>query len=88
MFLTICLELTECFFLPFHFSNPSHPFVAGLTLEKLSAVTVDDSGKKTFVSGCALGRIQKVQPSFRKLSNFNFSLFQSLLMERSLTRSL
>ena len=60
MFLAICLELTECFFLLFHFSNPSHPFVAGLTLEKLSAVTVDDSGKETFVSGGALGRIQKV----------------------------
>ncbi|XWS38677.1 hypothetical protein CRYUN_Cryun19dG0151500 [Craigia yunnanensis] len=40
-------------------SNPGHPFAAGLTLEKLSAATVDDSGKETFVSGGALDRIQK-----------------------------
>ncbi|TYI15495.1 hypothetical protein ES332_A08G190100v1 [Gossypium tomentosum] len=40
-------------------SNPGHPFAAGLTLEKLSAVTVDDSGKETFVTGGALDRIQK-----------------------------
>ncbi|XVF52445.1 hypothetical protein PTKIN_Ptkin05aG0018700 [Pterospermum kingtungense] len=40
-------------------SNPGHPFAAGLTLEKLSAVTVDDSGKETFVSGGALEHIQK-----------------------------
>lgn len=41
-------------------SNPGHPFAAGVTLEKLSAVTVDDSGKETFVTGGALDRIQKV----------------------------
>ncbi|XWS49634.1 hypothetical protein CRYUN_Cryun12cG0020000 [Craigia yunnanensis] len=40
-------------------SNPGHPFATGLTLEKLLAVTVDDSGKETFVSGGALDRIQK-----------------------------
>ncbi|XP_059641926.1 uncharacterized protein LOC132283907 [Cornus florida] len=40
-------------------SNPGHPFAAGVTLEKLSAVTVDDSGKETFVTGGALERIQK-----------------------------
>ncbi|KAG4206342.1 hypothetical protein ERO13_A03G003250v2 [Gossypium hirsutum] len=40
-------------------SNPGHPFAAGLTLEKLSAVTVDDNGKETFVTGGALDRIQK-----------------------------
>ncbi|KAK6251014.1 hypothetical protein SCA6_005019 [Theobroma cacao] len=40
-------------------SNPGHPFAAGLTLEKLSAVTVDDSGKETFVTGGALDCIQK-----------------------------
>ncbi|KAL5551261.1 hypothetical protein UlMin_001437, partial [Ulmus minor] len=40
-------------------SNPGHPFAAGLTLEKLLAVTVDDSGKETFVTGGALDRIQK-----------------------------
>ncbi|GMN73596.1 hypothetical protein TIFTF001_054327, partial [Ficus carica] len=40
-------------------SNPGHPFAAGITLEKLSAVTVDDSGKETFVTGGALDRIQK-----------------------------
>lgn len=41
-------------------SNLGHPFAAGVTLEKLSAVTVDDSGKETFVTGGALDRIQKV----------------------------
>ncbi|GMJ08700.1 hypothetical protein like AT4G17140 [Hibiscus trionum] len=40
-------------------SNPGHPFAAGLTLERLSAVTVDESGKETFVTGGALDRIQK-----------------------------
>ncbi|KAL4326411.1 hypothetical protein GQ457_11G021550 [Hibiscus cannabinus] len=41
-------------------SNPGHPFAAGLTLERLSTVTVDESGKETFVTGGALDRIQKV----------------------------
>ncbi|KAE8731960.1 Pleckstrin (PH) domain-containing protein isoform 2 [Hibiscus syriacus] len=40
-------------------SNPGHPFAAGLTLENLSAVTTDDSGNETFVTGGALDRIQK-----------------------------
>ncbi|XP_073111690.1 uncharacterized protein [Elaeis guineensis] len=40
-------------------SNPGHPFAAGLTLARLSAVTVDDSGKETFATGGALERIQK-----------------------------
>ncbi|KAM6557396.1 hypothetical protein CsatB_004415 [Cannabis sativa] len=40
-------------------SNPGHPFAAGVTLEKLLAVTVDDNGNETFVTGGALDRIQK-----------------------------
>lgn len=40
-------------------SNPGHPFAAGVTLEKLLAVTIDDSGRETFVTGGALDRIQK-----------------------------
>lgn len=40
-------------------SNPGHPFAVGITLEKLSAVTVDDQGWETFVTGGALDRIQK-----------------------------
>ncbi|KAJ7944655.1 pleckstrin-likey (PH) domain-containing protein [Quillaja saponaria] len=40
-------------------SNPGHPFAAGITLEKLSAVTVDDSGKEAFVTEGGLDRIQK-----------------------------
>ncbi|XP_043715720.1 uncharacterized protein LOC122664096 isoform X2 [Telopea speciosissima] len=40
-------------------SNPGHPFASGVTLAKLSAVTIDDSGKETFVTGGALERIQK-----------------------------
>ena len=52
-FFNLCLNLLFS-------SNPGHPFSAGITLEKLSAVTVDDSGKETFVTGGALDRIQKV----------------------------
>lgn len=48
-----CLIISFC-------SNPGHPFAAGVTLEKLLAVTVDDSGKETFVTGGTLDRIQKV----------------------------
>ncbi|GKD04830.1 pleckstrin domain superfamily protein, partial [Tanacetum coccineum] len=40
-------------------SNPGHPFAAGVTLEKLSASTVDDSGKEAFVTGGALDILQK-----------------------------
>ncbi|XP_068635813.1 uncharacterized protein [Aristolochia californica] len=40
-------------------SNPGHPFAAGLTLSRLSAVTIDDSGKETFATGGALDHIQK-----------------------------
>ncbi|KAJ8763967.1 hypothetical protein K2173_003749 [Erythroxylum novogranatense] len=40
-------------------SNPGHPFAAGVTLQKLSAVTVDDSGTETFVTGGSLDHIQK-----------------------------
>ncbi|XP_057978559.1 uncharacterized protein LOC131164992 isoform X2 [Malania oleifera] len=40
-------------------SNPGHPFAAGVTLEKLSAVTVDDNGKETFITSGALDCIQK-----------------------------
>jgi vacuolar protein sorting-associated protein 13A/C len=41
-------------------SNPGHPFSAGVTLEKLSAVTIDESGKETFITGGTLDSIQKV----------------------------
>lgn len=40
-------------------SNPGHPFAAGVLLEKLLAVTVDDSGQETFVTGGALEHIHK-----------------------------
>ncbi|XP_060207492.1 uncharacterized protein LOC132635217 [Lycium barbarum] len=40
-------------------SNSGHPFAAGITLEKLSAMTVDDSGNEAFVTGNALDFIQK-----------------------------
>ncbi|KAG0604101.1 hypothetical protein M758_10G145000 [Ceratodon purpureus] len=40
-------------------SNFGHPFAAGLTLAKLAAVTVDENGKETFVTGGALDRVQK-----------------------------
>ncbi|KAI3453469.1 hypothetical protein Pfo_010132 [Paulownia fortunei] len=40
-------------------SNPGHPFAAGVTLDKLSAFTVDDKGEETFITGGALERIQK-----------------------------
>lgn len=41
-------------------SNPGHPFAAGVTLEKLSAVTVDENGKETFVTGGELQHIRKL----------------------------
>ncbi|XP_042024109.1 uncharacterized protein LOC121771392 [Salvia splendens] len=40
-------------------SNPGHPFAAGMTLDKLSAFTVNDKGEETFITGGALERIQK-----------------------------
>ncbi|TQD75366.1 hypothetical protein C1H46_039097 [Malus baccata] len=40
-------------------SNPGHPFAAGITLESLSAKTVDSNGNETFVTGGALDCIQK-----------------------------
>ncbi|XP_073134921.1 uncharacterized protein [Henckelia pumila] len=40
-------------------SNPGHPFAAGVTLDKLSAITMDDNGKETFITGGALEQIQK-----------------------------
>ena len=53
------LTCSKSLFLLFS-SNPGHPFAVGLTLEKLLAVIVDDSGKETFVTGGSLDRIQKV----------------------------
>lgn len=47
----------------FFFSHVSHPFAAGVTLDKLSAFTVDDNGDETFVTGGALDNIQKVRLS-------------------------
>ncbi|KAJ0970742.1 hypothetical protein J5N97_018701 [Dioscorea zingiberensis] len=49
-------------------SNPGHPFAAGATLSRLSAVTIDDFGKETFATGGALDRIQK----FAELERFAF----------------
>lgn len=40
-------------------SNLGHPFAVGVTLDKLSAFTVDNNGNETFVTGGALDRIQK-----------------------------
>uniref|UniRef100_A0A2P2MGT2 Uncharacterized protein LOC105636609 n=3 Tax=Rhizophora mucronata TaxID=61149 RepID=A0A2P2MGT2_RHIMU len=40
-------------------SNPGHPFAAGITLGKLLAMTVDDSGKESFVTGVSLECIKK-----------------------------
>ncbi|KAL9231233.1 hypothetical protein vseg_006486 [Gypsophila vaccaria] len=40
-------------------SNTGHPFAAGVTLENLSAFTVDDNGNETFLTGGALDHIQK-----------------------------
>lgn len=46
-------------------SNFGHPFAAGVTLERLSAMTVDDTGKETFVTGGALDRILKVTYAYK-----------------------
>lgn len=44
----------------FSSSNVGHPFAAGVTLDKLSAFTVDNNGNETFVTGGSLDNIQKV----------------------------
>ena len=41
------------------FSTSSHPFRAGITLDQITAFTVDDAGEKTFVSSNALERLLK-----------------------------
>lgn len=41
-------------------SNPGHPFCSGVTLAKLAAVTVDETGNETFVASGALERLRKV----------------------------
>ncbi|CAM6102066.1 unnamed protein product [Calypogeia fissa] len=40
-------------------SNPGHPFCSGVTLAKLAAVTVDETGNETFVASGALERLRK-----------------------------
>lgn len=40
-------------------SNPGHPFAAGITLEKLASVTIDDNGNEIFITGGALEHMQK-----------------------------
>lgn len=55
-----CISISLTFFCC---SNPGHPFAAGLSLAKLAAVTVDEDGKETFVTGGALDRVQKASCS-------------------------
>ncbi|KAL3679175.1 hypothetical protein R1sor_022131 [Riccia sorocarpa] len=40
-------------------SNQGHPFCSGVTLAKLAAVTVDETGNETFVTSGALERLRK-----------------------------
>ncbi|PTQ34792.1 hypothetical protein MARPO_0076s0036 [Marchantia polymorpha] len=40
-------------------SNQGHPFCSGVTLAKLAAVTVDETGNETFVASGALERLRK-----------------------------
>ncbi|KAG0559465.1 hypothetical protein KC19_10G107200 [Ceratodon purpureus] len=40
-------------------SNPGRPFVSGVTLATLAAVTIDESGHETFVTSGALERLRK-----------------------------
>ena len=46
-------------------SNPGVPFACGLTLEKLSAHTVNEAGKEIFVKDNPLSLMRKVRLSFR-----------------------
>lgn len=43
-------------------SYPGKPFAVGLTLEALSAHTVDESGKEAFVTQNPLKLLRKVRP--------------------------
>lgn len=46
-------------------SNPGVPFACGLTLEKLSAHTVDEAGNQAFVKDNPLSLLRKVTPTLR-----------------------
>ena len=48
-------------------SNPGVPFACGLTLEKLSAHTVDEGGNEAFVKDNPLSLLRKVISSYRQL---------------------
>jgi len=54
-------------------TTPNNPFACGLTIEKMSAITVDDSGKPTFTTGGALEGIHK----HMSLGNFSWYLDSS-----------
>ena len=54
-------------------TTPNNPFACGLTIEKMSAVTVDDSGQPTFTTGGALEGIHK----HMALENFSWYLDSS-----------
>lgn len=43
-----------------HYSNPGKPFSMGVTLAKLSAVTIDEEGNETFDTSGALDKLRKV----------------------------
>lgn len=45
-------------------SNPGVPFACGLTLEKLSAHTVDEEGNEAFVKDNPLSLLRKVRVLF------------------------
>lgn len=45
-------------------SNPGVPFACGLTLEKLSAHTVDEEGNEAFVKDNPLSLLRKVSLMF------------------------
>ncbi len=47
-------------------SNPGVPFACGLTLEKLSAHTVNEEGNEAFVKDNPLSLLRKVTVAFKQ----------------------
>ena len=62
--------LQACKMLQDDVRNSGQPFAVGLTLEKLTAHTVDEEGKKTFVTHNPMDMLRKVMSCPMRLDQF------------------
>ena len=62
--------LQACKMLQDDVSNSGQPFAVGLTLEKLTAHTVDEEGKKAFVTHNPMDMLRKVMSCTMRLDQF------------------